>query len=154
MDSVELQGKKRKRKHSSSKALKEDAVSPLNVAGEANETEVKAAQSKSEKAHKKAKKARRSNDDVEEQEEEMPEDSVNDEDSQLDDEKAREEVGVAHVNEEENVGGEDLEPVEGVPGVGSLSLPNSGIEAQNFDQLVLSEKTMKAIGAMGFLKVC
>ena len=146
MDSVEIQGKKRKRKHGSSKSAAEDDGVPTNGAVE---TEVKSKRSKdrSEKAHKKAKRVEESDGDVEEAVEDIDEPIVGDAEEQVD------ETMEGEVEDKEASAGEEhdeLEAAETVPGVGTLSLPSTGSEAQKFSELNLSEKTMKAIENMKF----
>lgn len=161
MDSVELQNKKRKRNHGSSKVGKRDAIIPYN------DDAVKT--SKLDKAHKKAKKVHDSEVEAEDEatvkpvkvkvhkksktvnkpeEEEVSEDEIpsDDEDVMEEDEP---EVADAEELEEAN-GDADLE--EGLlPGAGELSLPTtSGTQATKFSDLNLSDKTMKAIADMKF----
>jgi len=151
MDSVELQGKKRKRKHSSSKAIKEDSSVPAIV------SEVKLIKKdKSEKAHKKSKKVHQSEDDSEEGIEEPTKQAIgNGVEESL--EGAAHEVieddDTEEFNDEDIAGGEELDLSEDVLGVGALSLPSAGVEAEKFSELNLSEKTMKALEGMKFEKV-
>jgi len=106
MDSIELQSKKRKRKHGSSKVEKEDVPTPEIVS-------------------KKTKKAKKS----EVEETIQPEADVED---VMEDE-------VVDENDEEELAKDTMD------GVGTLSLPTSGEEAQKFSELNLSDKTMRAI---------
>ena len=106
MDSIELQSKKRKRKHGSSKVEKEDVPAPEIVS----------------KKSKKAKKI---------EPEETIEPEADSEDA-VDNEVPAEEE-------------EDELAEETIDGVGTLSLPASGEEAQKFSELNLSDKTMRAI---------
>jgi ATP-dependent RNA helicase DDX18/HAS1 len=148
MDSVELlQSKKRKRKHGSAKAEKEEISLPTNGLGPEPE-EVKSKRSKLEKAekvHKKAKKVHES--EVKEQvlKDALPEEEWEDENTNIEEE----EPSKPQDAEEEDQDGAD--PAEGsLPGAGVLSLPSSGVQARKFTELALSEKTMKAINEMGF----
>jgi ATP-dependent RNA helicase DDX18/HAS1 len=150
MDSIDLQSKKRKRKHGSSKAEKGEAAAATNGASPATEPELKSKRSKEEKAIKKTKKVHES--DYEEEVFEVDDipKPASDED---DEDEAENEKRVAAQDEEdeENLenGGPDL--AEGdLPSAGSLSLPNSGVQAQKFSELSLSEKTMKALADMKF----
>ena len=134
MDSVELQSKKRKRKHGGAKA--ETVEAPVATNGVEIELKTqkskKTKEEKAEKAAKKAKKTHESDDEEETFEDEAPEDEP--------------EVDLAEGNEDEEAedGGADL--AEGaVAGAGALSLPNTGVEAQKFSELNLSEKTMRAL---------
>lgn len=139
MDSIELQSKKRKRKHGCSKSAKVDT--PI-VADEPETTFKSKKSSKKEgKSSKKVKKVHDSDDEEETFEDDVPEDVEEEELENSGEEEAIEEV--AEEDEEDN-GGEDL--AEGpVPGAGALSLPNTGEEAQRFSELKLSDKTMKAL---------
>jgi len=150
MDSVDLHSKKRKRKHGSSKVENDDEVIAGNGSDPATETKSKSKRSKSEKREKAPKKAKKANEpdgDVGEEvtldEEQWESEDLNIEVGNL--EKAQLEDG----DEDDAGDGEDL--VEGpAPGAGVLSLPNSGVQAQKFAELNLSEKTMKAITDMKF----
>lgn len=138
MDSIDLQSKKRKRKHGGSKAAKIDTP----IVADEPETTVKFKKSskKEAKSSKKSKKVHESDDEEETFEDDVPED-VEEEEGNSGEEEVIEEV--AEENEEDN-GGEDL--TEGpVPGAGALSLPSTGEEAQKFSELKLSDKTMKAL---------
>jgi len=107
MDSIELQSKKRKRKHGSSKVEKEDVLAPEIIS-------------------KKPKKAKKS-----EQEQTI--------ESEIDEEDAVEDKTVVEDEEDEDLAEETID------GVGTLSLPAAGEEAQKFSELNLSDKTMRAI---------
>ncbi|CZS99424.1 probable ATP-dependent RNA helicase HAS1 [Rhynchosporium agropyri] len=154
MDSAELHSKKRKRKHSSLKAEKEDAIIATNgsspPAEEVEEVVVKKKRSKEEKALKKAKKAPKA---MEE------EDTVDDEVIlEKPDEDAADDVqGVDEAadfqwedEDEEDLGDGSADLAEGALANANLSLPNTGVQAQKFSELNLSEKTMKAIEEMKF----
>jgi len=145
MDSIELQSKKRKRKHSSAKVDKSEPSVELKSATESVETVAKPKRSKEEKAHKKVKKVQKP-----EAEEETFED--------LDDEvPALVENGTE--GEEEEVAGDDLAEAAGdevevagddISASANLTLPNTGAQPNTFAELNLSEKTMKGIKDMGF----
>ena len=152
MDSTELHSKKRKRKHSSSKAEKGDTA---NGAIPAIETEVKSKRPKAEKGHKKAKKIQEPEDEDGKILEELPEEEWEDENGVIDgeeDEDAEEEEPLkGQVEDEENEDREGPVLVDGgLPVAGTLSLPNAGVQAQKFSELNLSEKTMRAIADMKF----
>ncbi|KAG9248597.1 putative ATP-dependent RNA helicase [Calycina marina] len=114
MDSIELQSKKRKRKHGASKAGKEE------------ETPIETFPKKSKKAPKP---------------EPEPEEFIEAEEVEVEEEDT-EASEVPSPTTEGYI--EDIE--EGaIEGVGTLSLPTAGEEAQKFSELNLSEKTMRAI---------
>ena len=150
MDSIDLQSKKRKRKHGSSKVEKREATAATNGASPATEPELKSMRSKEEKANKKTKKVHESDYEEEVFENDNIPKPASDEDNE---DVAENEKRVAAQDEEdeENLenGGPDL--AEGdLPAAGSLSLPNIGVQAQKFSELSLSEKTMKALADMKF----
>jgi ATP-dependent RNA helicase DDX18/HAS1 len=141
MDSTELHAKKRKRKHGGSKAEK---VEPDSFADDtAFEAEPKLKHSKTEKPRKKSKKVHESEDEEKAFEEEIPEATFEEEDV--------DEPVPAQAEEEDE---EDLQnggaALADLPGAGTLSLPDAGVQAQKFSELSLSEKTMKAIVDMKF----
>lgn len=148
MDSVELlHSKKRKRKHAGAKAEKEEIPSSTNGVGPATAVKSKQSTSKTEeKAHKKAKKVHEAKAEQEVPEQESSADGWEDEDTNVEENRTK---------PQEDADEEDgADPAEGpLPGAGVLSLPNSGIQAQKFSELELSEKTMKAINEMGFEKM-
>jgi ATP-dependent RNA helicase DDX18/HAS1 len=178
MDAQELQNKKRKRKHGSSKTQKLDSEAATSGASPAIENEVKSKPSKTEKVHKKAKKIHDSHDQDDIAGEQMLENSVAQSNSAG--ESSEEKIAIGR-DEEENeedeedddddeedllqdeprpTGGEENEEIEGehlaeggLPGAGTLSLPNAGVQAQKFSELNLSERTMKAITDMKFEKM-
>jgi ATP-dependent RNA helicase DDX18/HAS1 len=152
MVSAELHGKKRKRKHGANKAEKGGNATVTNSSAPVAEEEVKSKHSKSEKRHKKAKKIHEFDDEEMNLEHEVPKMESEDEESSAGDE----EPATAQVQDEEDEdaenGGADL--AEGsLPGVETLSLPNTGMPSHRFSQLNLSEKTMKAIEDMKFEKM-
>jgi len=138
MSSIELQSKKRKRKHSSAKGEKDEAT--VNSVPEAVEAIAKPKKSKEEKAQKKAKKV---------QEPEPEEETFED---------LKDEVPVLVENGEDDANAEDVEADgEDVETAGDeisssthLTLPNTGAQPKTFAELNLSEKTMKGIKDMGF----
>ncbi|RDW62793.1 putative ATP-dependent RNA helicase HAS1 [Coleophoma crateriformis] len=167
MDSADLHSKKRKRKHGSAKQESEEVVSngapvaelktkrskvdkeskksrkSLEVededveVGEEEEEEVKV-----EKTKKKSKKSSKS----EVVEAEIPEDDSDEDEGE--DVTGNFESGAAE-DEDDGDKGDDL--IEGtVPGAGTLTLPSAGTEAQTFEELGLTEKTMKALAEMKF----
>jgi ATP-dependent RNA helicase DDX18/HAS1 len=147
MDSTGLHSKKRKRKHGSGKVEKIEVKIPTNGSVLADVT---LKRSKVEKALKKAKKHH----DAESQEQTFGEgvlgNKLEDGDVVEDDESREMEVergdGVDEGDAVDN--GADL-----VEGAGALSLPTTGVQAQKFIDLNLSEKTMKAIEDMKFEKM-
>jgi ATP-dependent RNA helicase DDX18/HAS1 len=151
MDSTELQSKKRKRKHGGAKSdaavgeTTESLVATVNGG-------VSSKQSKPEKSRKKAKK---NAEPESESEEELEEDSEQEDDNVSDTEAADE--GLADDEKVEDAEAEDNEDgdlVAGdIPNNGVLSLPITGATAQQFSELNLSEKTMKAIADMKFEKM-
>jgi ATP-dependent RNA helicase DDX18/HAS1 len=153
MDSIDLQSKKRKRKHRSSNAEKEEATVATNGSDPAVENVMKSKRSKEEKARKKAKKAKKAPESEDEEEtfqdfdEEIPKDHSEDENE---DTESKELVPFQEEDEEE-LDNEEVDLAEGgLPGGGALSLPSTGAQAQKFAELSLSEKTMRAIADMKF----
>lgn len=144
MDSSKIHGKKRKRKHGSTKFEKDsDAVQTS-----ATVPEIESKLSKAEQAQKRAKKNRDS--------EEVENRALTDPPEDKNFEAADEGVRISKVNDEEaedkslaKEDGDDLVD-DAVPGAGALSLPSTGAQAQKFSELKLSENTMKAIGDMKF----
>jgi ATP-dependent RNA helicase DDX18/HAS1 len=157
MDSAELQSKKRKRKHGSAKAETEEVVAATNGSSPAVETKVKSKHSKEGKPSKKAKKRHESDDEEEAFEDEVPVASLSDDEGEETFEQAAsaDEDEVAPVgDEEEDDDEEGADLAEGpLPGAGELSLPNAGPQAQKFEELNLSEKTMRALADMKFEKM-
>jgi ATP-dependent RNA helicase DDX18/HAS1 len=157
MDSAELTSKKRKRKHGSSKYEKGVSAISTNDSVPAVESEVKSKRPKTESAHKKAKKVQESENDEDKIGTELPDENWEDESGAIDDDtpeaKSAEDDEPAKnpetEDENEQEDGADLAE-GGLPGAGVLSLPNSGVQAQKFSELNLSEKTMKAIADMKF----
>ncbi|KAE9375610.1 DEAD-domain-containing protein [Stipitochalara longipes BDJ] len=154
MDSTELHSKKRKRKHGSTKAEKEEPVT-ASIEAIPEVEEVKSKHSKTEKRHKKAKKAHESDEEEETFKEQTlnlhvdPEDEDEDENASFENENPAQ----AEFDKEED-SEEELDLAEGpLPGTDILSLPNTGIQSQKFSELNLSEKTMKAIEDMKFEKM-
>lgn len=150
MDSVDLKNKKRKRKHGSSKTEKVEEIVRTNDLSPEVEVSVKPKKSKSEKSHKKAKKEHVSEDEEETFEGEPVVAIEEEEEDQNEVEQPQE---ADEVEEEDNDdGGADLaeKPLDDV---GTVSLPNGGVHAQKFEELNLSEKTMKAIADMKFEKM-
>ncbi|KAF8863650.1 DEAD-domain-containing protein [Acephala macrosclerotiorum] len=156
MDSIELQSKKRKRKHGSSKSEKEEFVSATNGSSPAIETKVKSKRSKEGKPSKKVKKRHESDDEEETFEDEVPaaapsDDEEPDEDAVLPEE---DEAALAEDEDREDDEEEGADLAEGsLPGAGELSLPNAGPQAQKFEELNLSQKTMRALADMKFEKM-
>ena len=148
MDSIELQSKKRKRKHAASKAEKEESPIAANVVAEpVVENGAKPKRTKEEKARKKAKKLQElepEEETFEDLEEDIPEKDLEEEE-----EGAAGEAEEEDEDEEMNEGEGDLAE-GGLPSAGTLSLPSTGTEAKKFEELNLCEKTMKAIKDMGF----
>lgn len=157
MNTTELHSKKRKRKHGSTKAGKTDAVAATKDASPAIEEAepiVKKKRSKEEKseekARKKAKKAHLSENEGKAVEEEPV--------LEKPDEAAEDEVPEAEVavdaqwedEDEEDLGDGSADLAEGALADTNLSLPDTGVQAKNFTELNLSEKTMKAIEGMGY----
>lgn len=145
-----MQSKKRKRKHGSSKAEKGEAAAATNGASPATGPELKSKRSKEEKAIKKTKKVHESDYEEEVFEGDDIPKPASDED---DEDEAENEKRVAAQDEEDEENLENVGPdlAEGdLPGAGSLSLPNAGVQAQKFSELSLSEKTMKALADMKF----
>ncbi|PMD45228.1 DEAD-domain-containing protein [Hyaloscypha variabilis F] len=151
MDSIELQSKKRKRKHGSIRAEKgEPATASIEAAS--GIAEVKSKHSKSEKRHKKAKKAHESEEEDDVFEEETPNLNANSEDENKDEDASSEDEDQGQAEEDDAEDGPDL--AEGpLPGTDTLSLPNTRTQSQKFSELNLSEKTMKAIEDMKFEKM-
>ncbi|KAE8452893.1 ATP-dependent RNA helicase [Mollisiaceae sp. DMI_Dod_QoI] len=154
MDSTELHSKKRKRKHGGIKADKEESDSAINGSSSAIEAEVKSKQAKEGKPHKKPKNRHESDDEEDALEDDVPDTARNgnekeDEDAQSQDE----EVALAEdADQEDEDAGEDLSE-NSLPEAGALSLPNISAPAQKFEELNLSEKTMKALADMKFEKM-
>lgn len=156
MDSSDLQSKKRKRKHGSSKAAKEEIIPAANGSSPAIEPKVKSNRSKEEKAAKKLKKKHESDDEEEIFEDEVPKIVDNEDEGGIDDTFAEEEEAAPAENEEQEDndenGGTDL--AEGaLADSAALSLPSTGAQPQKFEELNLSEKTMKALADMKFEKM-
>jgi ATP-dependent RNA helicase DDX18/HAS1 len=162
MDSAELHSKKRKRKHSSAKGANGDAAVSTNGAAPAIETQVKSKRSKTEKEHKKSKKTTES-DEKDDSVKGLSEKDSQNEDRVTADEEPVEELSKAGEEDDqsanaqvEDADDEDQEEdeaelaEEGLPGSGALSLPSTGVQAQKFSELNLSEKTMKALADMKF----
>jgi ATP-dependent RNA helicase DDX18/HAS1 len=151
MDSIELQSKKRKRKHGSIRAEKGEPATTSIEAG-SGIAEVKSKHSKSEKRHKKAKKAHESEEEDDVFEEETPNLNANSEDENKDEDASSEDEDQGQAEEDDAEDGPDL--AEGpLPGTDTLSLPNTRTQSQKFSELNLSEKTMKAIEDMKFEKM-
>ncbi|CAG8980561.1 hypothetical protein HYALB_00002559 [Hymenoscyphus albidus] len=137
MDSIELQSKKRKRKHGGSKAAKIDGP----IVADKPETSVKSKKSSKTKEGKPSKKVKNVHE-SDDEEEAFEDDAEDEEDEEV--ENSTEEQAIEAAEEEEDNGGEEL--AEGpVPGAGTLSLPETGEEAKKFSELKLSDKTMKAL---------
>lgn len=157
MDPIELHGKKRKRKHGSTKAEKSEIPSAFDTTSPQTD-EVISKHSKSEKRHKKSRKIHGS-----EEEQQLSEGGIlkqnaqpergEEEDIPADNEEGAPPKIDEDVEEEEDAeDGADL--AEGpLPGTETLSLPNTGIQPEQFSDLNLSEKTMKAIEDMKFEKM-
>lgn len=66
-----------------------------------------------------------------------------------------EHVDVHEEEDDEQLGanGASIAAPDGVPSTSALALPSTGEEPKNFTDLNLSDKTMKAIGEMGFEKM-
>jgi ATP-dependent RNA helicase DDX18/HAS1 len=155
MDSAELHSKKRKRKHGSSKAEKEDAVSATIGSVPALETVVKSKRPKTEQSHKKTTKVQASEEEGEEIPNELPDEEWEDENGAIDEDRPEpaelEDEKDNDQDQGDDHGDDGPELAEGaLPGSGLLSLPNAGVEAKKFSELNLSEKTMRAIADMKF----
>lgn len=152
MDSIELQSKKRKRKHAASKVEKDESpIATNDVAEPVVETVAKPKRTKEEKAEKARKKAKKL------QELEPEEETFEDFDADIPEgasgNEGEEETAGADEEEDEDVDmkeGEVELAEAGLPGAGTLSLPSTGTEAKKFEELNLCDKTMKAIKDMGF----
>lgn len=146
MDSIELQSKKRKRKHAASKAEKEESPIATNVVAEpVVETGAKPKRTKEEKAEKARKKAKKL------QELEPEEETFEDLDADVPENASENEEEATGGDEDEEMKEGEVELAEGgLPGAGTLSLPSTGTEAKKFEELNLCDKTMKAIKDMGF----
>lgn len=143
MDSIDLQNKKRKRKHASAKADKEDSAIATIAAPEAVvESVAKPKRTKEEKAEKARKKAKKA------QEQEPEEETFED----LDEDVPALVVAEEQEQDADNAMGEDEDDSanEDIPTTASLSLPSTGAQPTTFAELNLSEKTMKGIKDMGF----
>jgi len=129
MDSIELQSKKRKRKH---------GKSDKNAAPKVEEPVLTKNSEKVDDSEKTTKKAKKHHED--EPEEETFEDEENNTgdvvENGADDDNEEEE------GEDEEVNGKEASAIEGTE---HLSLPTAGEHVQNFADLKLSDKTMKAI---------
>ncbi|PQE10946.1 atp-dependent RNA helicase has1 protein [Rutstroemia sp. NJR-2017a WRK4] len=130
MDSIELQSKKRKRKH---------GKSDKNAAPKVEEPVLTKNSEKVDDSEKTTKKAKKHHEDEPEEETfEDEEDNTGDVvENGADDEDNEEEEG-----EDEEVNGKEVSAIEGTE---HLSLPTAGEHVQNFADLKLSDKTMKAI---------
>ncbi|EHL00245.1 putative ATP-dependent RNA helicase HAS1 [Glarea lozoyensis 74030] len=138
MDSSELQNKKRKRKHSASKGEPAEAA-PKNVENVVKDKKSK--RSKDDKANKKAKKTHESD-----EEEETFEGGISNEAIDIAEAKDSDGEVVNETPEDEDEVNGDTDLVGGpTTGAGTLALPSTGVEAQKFSELNLSEKTMKAL---------
>ena len=156
MDSVELKSKKRKRNHGSSKAQKGDATIPTNEAILAVENDIKSKRPKTEKAGKKAKKSQEPEKEERELASELPDEDWEDESNAVDEEGVEgedgEDLSKLQPEEDDNELREDGPELAegGLPDAGTLSLPQTGVQAQKFSELNLSDKTMRAIEDMKF----
>ncbi|KAF3352285.1 hypothetical protein VdG1_09238 [Verticillium dahliae VDG1] len=108
-------------------------------------TEAPVAVSRKSKKQKQAKDAAEESEDNFESGSEEEEQDEEDEDEDPEEAEANEEDVATAANDQDA----DLE----IPNREALTLPPSGEEAQDFSQLNLSEKTMKAIEGMGFTKM-
>ncbi|PQE19109.1 atp-dependent RNA helicase has1 protein [Rutstroemia sp. NJR-2017a BBW] len=130
MDSIELQSKKRKRKH---------GKSDKNAAPKVEEPVLTKNSEKVDDSEKTTKKAKKHHEDEPEEETfEDEEDNTGDVvENGADADDNEEEEG-----EDEEVNGKEVSAIEGTE---HLSLPTAGEHVQNFADLKLSDKTMKAI---------
>ena len=145
MDSVELQQKKRKRKHDRLEAG--DAEGQAFARNGSSDGTTKHKKAKSEKASKKARKHHTS----EESKDGATDDMEGVLGQAIEEIKAHEKLSgredeINELEENQDTGDTELD-------AGALSLPTAGAEAQTFKELNLSEKTMQAIGDMGFEKM-
>ncbi|KAG7114323.1 ATP-dependent RNA helicase HAS1 like protein [Verticillium longisporum] len=108
-------------------------------------TEAPVAVARKSKKQKQAKDAAEESEDNFESGSEEEEQDEEDEDEDPEEAEANEEDVATAANDQDA----DLE----IPNREALTLPPSGEEAQDFSQLNLSEKTMKAIEGMGFTKM-
>jgi ATP-dependent RNA helicase DDX18/HAS1 len=130
MDSIELQSKKRKRKH---------GKSDKNAAAKVEEPVLTKNSEKVDDSEKTTKKAKKHHEDEPEEEtfEDEDDDTGDVVENGADDDNEEEEEG-----EDEEVNGKEASAIEGTE---HLSLPTAGEHVQNFADLKLSDKTMKAI---------
>ncbi|PQE23558.1 atp-dependent RNA helicase has1 protein [Rutstroemia sp. NJR-2017a BVV2] len=130
MDSIELQSNKRKRKH---------GKSDKNAAPKVEEHVLTKNSEKVDDSQKTTKKAKKHHEDEPEEETfEDEEDNTGDVvENGVDDDDNEEEEG-----EDDKVNGKEVSAIEGTE---HLSLPTAGEHVQNFADLKLSDKTMKAI---------
>ncbi|KAH8601039.1 P-loop containing nucleoside triphosphate hydrolase protein [Bisporella sp. PMI_857] len=139
MDAVEIQNKKRKRKHGSAKAEKEEAAAPVPIVKKVKRSK----EEKLEKAHKKAKEIHESEDATEENEDTVEMGVLEDAGININETPVEQEAGADLKTDGEVV---DAISAEGMAdGLGALTLPTTGEEATKFSELNLSEKTLKAI---------
>jgi ATP-dependent RNA helicase DDX18/HAS1 len=130
MDSIQLQSKKRKRKH---------GKSDKNAAPKVEEPVLTKNSEKVDDSEKTTKKAKKHHEDEPEEETfEDEEDNTGDVVENGADENDNEE----EEGEDEEVNGKEVSAIEGTE---HLSLPTAGEHVQNFADLKLSDKTMKAI---------
>ncbi|CAL3972782.1 hypothetical protein PZA11_004192 [Diplocarpon coronariae] len=157
MESAEIHGRKRKRKHGSSKLEKPEAAATTNGSSPAIdelEPSVKKKRSKEGKAEEKARKKAAKAPESEDEEDLVYDEAVvgkTDEDAEgvvPGSEVAAD--GQLEDGDGDNLGGVSADLTEGALVDSNLSLPNTGIQAKMFSELNLSEKTMKAIEEMKF----
>jgi ATP-dependent RNA helicase DDX18/HAS1 len=156
MDSIELQSKKRKRKHGGSKTEKTPAAPATNGSSAAEEEVVmKSKKSNSEKPSKKAKKVHVSDDEEEPIEDDIPQEPSLEKGEEAWEDEDGSEGGEDAVGSEAGNEDDDTDMAEGpLPGgAGSLSLPSTGVQAEKFSDLSLNPKTIKAIEEMKFEKM-
>jgi ATP-dependent RNA helicase DDX18/HAS1 len=138
MDTIELQTKKRKRKHGASKG---ESLVPATINVEHAVKTKKSPKAKDETTTKKAKRTHDSD-----EEEDTFEDEGSDGVTAVANTSENEEEVVENPSEAENEVNGEADLAEGpMPGAGTLALPTTGVEAQKFSELNLSEKTMRAL---------
>lgn len=153
MDSTEIHSKKRKRRHGAAK-LGVSLNSQSSALPSAPDSSVGSNQSKREKTYKKTRSEPEpeQESDVESEQEEDDNISMEEQEANNDNGSDGEAADNGSTDDGKVKEGNDASDlVEGdAPGINSLSLPSTGTPAQQFSELNLSEKTMKAITDMGF----
>ncbi|KUJ18164.1 DEAD-domain-containing protein [Mollisia scopiformis] len=156
MDSAELHSKKRKRKHGSTKATIEEIVPATNGSSLATESKIKSKHSKEGKPPKKLKKKHESDDEEEISGDNVVEVVEDEDEGGIDDAFSTDEDEAVPAEDEDQDDEDDgaIDLAEGsLAESAALSLPNTGAQAQKFEELNLSAKTMKALADMKFEKM-